>query len=157
MASPLEHLPVPPSVPYDKAVGPSSSNGPAEAPSRAKSSASKPRKRFVGKSTVPTPSTSQSTSRGLPHPSIPPEILQDKLLNESIAQNLPKNYEFEVHKTIWNIKKWDCKMVGLQMPEGLLMWACVLADIIERCVVTEVYGPLRTQGILGSRQPKPLF
>lgn len=28
--------------------------------------------------------------------------------------------------------------MALQMPEGLLMYACVIADILERCVVTAV-------------------
>jgi 2-(3-amino-3-carboxypropyl)histidine synthase len=101
---------------------------------KGKATASKPRRRFVGKSSMGLSSTGgqSSSSRSIPHSSIPPDILQDPLLAEAIAQNLPKNYEFEVHKTIWNIRKWDCKMVGLQMPEGLLMWGCVLSDIVER-------------------------
>ncbi|CAG7848634.1 Diphthamide biosynthesis protein 1 [Serendipita indica DSM 11827] len=102
---------------------------------KGRATASKPKKRFVGKSTGPSGSGakgSPSSPRGILHTSVPPEILQDSLLNEAIAQNLPSNYQFEMHKTIWNIRKWDCKMVGLQMPEGLLMWACILSDIIER-------------------------
>jgi 2-(3-amino-3-carboxypropyl)histidine synthase len=101
---------------------------------KGKATASKPRRRFVGKNSMGSSSTGgqSSSSRSIPHSSIPPDILQDPLLAEAIAQNLPKNYEFEVHKTIWNIRKWDCKMVALQMPEGLLMWGCVLSDIVER-------------------------
>ncbi|KAG8787451.1 Diphthamide biosynthesis protein 1 [Serendipita sp. 397] len=102
---------------------------------KGKSTASKPRKRFVGRTSAPSSSSATGSSRPshpVPYSSIPLDILQDPLLNKAITQNLPKNYQFEVHKTIWNIRKWDCKMVGLQMPEGLLMWACILSDIIEK-------------------------
>jgi hypothetical protein len=30
--------------------------------------------------------------------------------------------------------------VALQMPEGLLMYACVLADILERCVALSSFA-----------------
>ncbi|CAG8567272.1 3049_t:CDS:1, partial [Acaulospora colombiana] len=99
-----------------------SGSSPAPA-SSSKATASKPRKRFVGKKSVSGSSSSgnqPSSSRSVPHSSVPQEILHDPALNAAIAQNLPANYEFEVHKTIWNIKKWNSKMVGLQMPEGLL-------------------------------------
>lgn len=96
---------------------------------KSKATAAKPKRRFVGKNSM---STNAGQSRPIPHSSIPADILQDPLLADAIAHNLPKNYEFEVHKTIWNIRKWDCKMVALQMPEGLLMWGCILSDIIER-------------------------
>ncbi|EEB88186.1 hypothetical protein MPER_14116, partial [Moniliophthora perniciosa FA553] len=62
---------------------------------------------------------------------IPQEILEDVELNEAIKL-LPSNYSFEIHKTIWHIRKNESKMVGLQMPEGLQMFACVISDIIER-------------------------
>lgn len=64
---------------------------------------------------------------------IPADILEDPLLNEAIKQ-LPSNYSFEIHKTIHQIRKFGSKMVALQMPEGLLMFACTIADIVERCV-----------------------
>jgi 2-(3-amino-3-carboxypropyl)histidine synthase len=48
---------------------------------------------------------------------IPNEILNDPLLNDAIAV-LPKNYNFEVHKTIWKIKEMKAKRVALQLPEG---------------------------------------
>lgn len=51
---------------------------------------------------------------------IPDEILNDKELNEAIKL-LPSNYNFEIHKTVWNIKKQNAKRVALQMPEGLLI------------------------------------
>lgn len=62
---------------------------------------------------------------------IPDEILNDKLLNEYISKLSP-NYNFEIHKTIWRIRQANAKMVALQFPEGLLMFACAIADIIEK-------------------------
>jgi 2-(3-amino-3-carboxypropyl)histidine synthase len=64
---------------------------------------------------------------------IPQDILSDAELNNAIKQ-LPSNYSFEIHKTIHHIRKNNSKMVALQMPEGLQMFACTIADIIERWV-----------------------
>lgn len=61
---------------------------------------------------------------------IPEEILNDPLLNAAIVA-LPSNYNFEIHKSIWRIKELKVKKVALQMPEGLLMYATTIADIIE--------------------------
>lgn len=61
---------------------------------------------------------------------IPDEILNDPLLNSAISA-LPENYNFEVHKSVWRIREAKAKRVALQMPEGLLMYATTLADIIE--------------------------
>lgn len=92
--------------------------------------AKKPRKRFVGsKSATPSkPGTSSTIAN-----QIPLDILSDGLLNEAIKQ-LPSNYSFEIHKTIHHVRKNNATMVALQMPEGLTMFACTIADIIERCV-----------------------
>lgn len=93
------------------------------------SSAKKPRKRFVGtKSAIPS---KPGTSSTITH-QIPQDILSDALLNDAIKQ-LPSNYSFEIHKTIHHVRKNNAKMVALQMPEGLQMFACTIADIIERC------------------------
>ncbi|CAG5135786.1 unnamed protein product [Candidula unifasciata] len=62
---------------------------------------------------------------------IPEEILNDADINDAIKQ-LPENYNFEIHKTIWKIRQTKSKRVALQFPEGLLLFACVIADIIER-------------------------
>ncbi|KAF8351104.1 putative diphthamide synthesis protein-domain-containing protein [Amanita rubescens] len=75
---------------------------------RFQTSASRPRKRFI-----------------------PDDILHDENLNASIRQ-LPSNYSFEVHKTIHHIRKNGATTVGIQMPEGLQMFACTIADIIEQ-------------------------
>lgn len=61
---------------------------------------------------------------------IPDEILNNEQLNLAI-EVLPKNYEFEIHKTIYRIKKANAKCVALQFPEGLTMFACPIADIVE--------------------------
>ncbi|XP_059370293.1 2-(3-amino-3-carboxypropyl)histidine synthase subunit 1 isoform X1 [Carassius carassius] len=62
---------------------------------------------------------------------IPDEILKDPELIEAIKA-LPANYNFEIHKTIWRVRQAKAKRVALQLPEGLQMFACVIADIIER-------------------------
>ncbi|KAJ1505356.1 Diphthamide biosynthesis protein 1 [Coelomomyces lativittatus] len=62
---------------------------------------------------------------------IPEEILMDPALNLAIEQGLPTNYNFEIYKTIHQIKKFNIQRVALQMPEGLLMYACVIADLLE--------------------------
>lgn len=61
---------------------------------------------------------------------IPDDILNNQELNLAISA-LPKNYNFEVHKTIWRIRQLASKRVALQMPEGLLMFATTICDIIE--------------------------
>ncbi|EGO01709.1 hypothetical protein SERLA73DRAFT_103652 [Serpula lacrymans var. lacrymans S7.3] len=90
--------------------------------------AAKPRKRFVGsKSATPSKPGLAATVAN----QIPEDILTDVLLNEAINQ-IPSNYSFEIHKTIHHIRKNKARMVALQMPEGLQMFACTIADIIER-------------------------
>ncbi|XP_015749749.1 PREDICTED: diphthamide biosynthesis protein 1-like [Acropora digitifera] len=49
-------------------------------------------------------------------------------------KQLPLNYNFEIFKTVWRIKETSSKRVALQFPEGLLMFACTIADILERQV-----------------------
>jgi 2-(3-amino-3-carboxypropyl)histidine synthase len=66
--------------------------------------------------------------------SIPDEILFNDSLNQAIA-TLPANYNFEIHKTVWKIQtamqKGEHGIVALQFPEGLLMYACIISDIIH--------------------------
>ncbi|KAG6378505.1 putative diphthamide synthesis protein-domain-containing protein [Boletus reticuloceps] len=87
----------------------------------------KPKRRFVG-----SRSAAPSKRGATPTQQVPEEILTDPLLNQAIQQ-LPANYSFEIHKTIHHVRKNRAKMVALQMPEGLQMFACTIADIIERC------------------------
>jgi 2-(3-amino-3-carboxypropyl)histidine synthase len=80
---------------------------------------------------------------------VPREIREDERLNHAIAA-LPSNYNFEaraahlttvpaqprrqVHKTVWRLRSAQTQVVALQLPEGLLMYACLLADIFQSCV-----------------------
>lgn len=63
---------------------------------------------------------------------IPDEILENGELNQDIQNNLPNNYTFEIHKTIWFIKQKDAKRVFLQFPEGLIVFACRISDLLEK-------------------------
>lgn len=103
-----------------------------------------PRRRFVGikkngcensslkcadSAVVHKPRVRVSAARAINH--IPDEILNDEELNEAIKL-LPANYNFEIHKTVWNIKKHKATRVALQMPEGLLIYSLVISDILEQ-------------------------
>ncbi|OWK14076.1 DPH1 [Cervus elaphus hippelaphus] len=68
---------------------------------------------------------------------IPAEILNNPQLQAAI-QVLPSNYNFEIPKTIWRIQQAQAKKVALQMPEGLLLFACTIVDILERFTEAEV-------------------
>jgi 2-(3-amino-3-carboxypropyl)histidine synthase len=61
---------------------------------------------------------------------IPDDILEDAKLTKAIAV-LPSNYSFEIRKTIWRMRTCNASRVALQFPEGLLMYACLIADILE--------------------------
>ena len=68
---------------------------------------------------------------------VPPEILNDEDINAAIAL-LPANYSFEIHKTIYRIRTSNSKKVALQFPEGLLLFATTISDILTRfCPGTE--------------------
>ena len=62
---------------------------------------------------------------------IPKEILEDENLNKMISE-LPSHYGFEIHKTVWRIKESGAKKVALQFPEGLLLFAPLIAVILEK-------------------------
>lgn len=97
-----------------------------------------PKKRFVGRKTVGSTETSL-TRKPLRRAvnQIPAEILEDEALNKAISL-LPANYNFEIHKTVWNIRKNNSKKVALQMPEGLLIYVCIISDILEQFCGVEV-------------------
>lgn len=96
-----------------------------------KISANTGRKRFVGTRNAQGKGT--ATRTGVRHVAnqIPDEILNNAELNEALKQ-LPPNYNFEIPKTIWRLQKVNAKQVALQFPEGLLMFACTIADILEK-------------------------
>ena len=123
--------------------------GPEEAPSEIKT----PRKRFIGRKTA-TQRAAQSGSstanvedtkivtaarptRSRVLNQVPTEILHDVEINEAIDL-LPPNYSFEIHKTIHRIRMNGSKKVALQFPEGLLLFATTISDILSRfCPGTE--------------------
>ncbi|KAG1462129.1 hypothetical protein G6F46_001835 [Rhizopus delemar] len=105
----------------------------------------KPRKRFVGRAKKNTATTDAGEAieegavgfakaprgrTGRMANQVPDEILQDPLLNKAIEQ-IPSNYNFEIHKTVWRVRKAGAKRVALQLPEGLMMFACLISDILE--------------------------
>ncbi|OAY31907.1 2-(3-amino-3-carboxypropyl)histidine synthase subunit 1 [Manihot esculenta] len=59
---------------------------------------------------------------------IPDTILNDPSLNAAISL-LPSNYNLEIHKCVWRIRSTGAKRLALQLPEGLLMYSLILADI----------------------------
>ena len=61
---------------------------------------------------------------------VPASILDDPRLQKELSK-LPSNYNFEIPKTIWRIQQLKANTVALQMPEGLTMFACTIADILE--------------------------
>lgn len=62
---------------------------------------------------------------------MPEEILHDAAIGEAMKQ-LPSNYNFEIRKSIWKIRAAGAKRVALQFPEGLLLYACLIADILTQ-------------------------
>jgi 2-(3-amino-3-carboxypropyl)histidine synthase len=53
------------------------------------------------------------------------------LLKSAIERTLPTNYAFEIPKTIWRCREAEAKCVALQFPEGLLIYANAIADIVR--------------------------
>ncbi|KAJ2781909.1 Diphthamide biosynthesis protein 1 [Coemansia interrupta] len=128
------------------------------------SRSSKPRRRFVGRGKAKTASTDASADAGAPGEQIsiedslalatrkdtasrpkshetanqvPSAILENSLLNQAISL-LPTNYNFEIHKTIWQIQRLNARCVALQFPEGLMIFACTISDILETFCDVEV-------------------
>lgn len=62
---------------------------------------------------------------------VPAEILNDPALHAAIDL-LPSNYSFEIPKTIHRIRSSGAKKVALQMPEGLLLFATTISDILTQ-------------------------
>jgi len=62
---------------------------------------------------------------------IPADILNDPDIKEAIAL-LPPNYAFEIPKTIHRIRSSNAKKIALQFPEGLLLFATTISDILTQ-------------------------
>lgn len=71
--------------------------------------------------------TARRPPRTLNH--IPPEISENPDILAAI-ELLPKNYSFEIPKTIHRIRTLGAKKVALQFPEGLLLFATTISDIL---------------------------
>ncbi|KAJ2990259.1 hypothetical protein NUW58_g3042 [Xylaria curta] len=116
----------------------------AHAPPPPEPAIKQPKKRFVGRRTAArNASVDQgdgggsaiqvSQTRRPPRllNQVPPEILNNPELKEAIAL-LPANYSFEIPKTIHRIRSSGAKKVALQMPEGLLLFATTISDILTQ-------------------------
>ncbi|KAK4656024.1 Diphthamide biosynthesis protein 1 [Podospora pseudocomata] len=109
-----------------------------------------PKKRFVGRRTAAEAAAKNSSSNAsssiedsgaiqVAQPrraprllnQVPPEILNDPALKSAISL-LPSNYSFEIPKTIHRIRSLSAKRVALQMPEGLLLFATTISDILTQ-------------------------
>lgn len=64
-------------------------------------------------------------------PALPFDERHDRILAESVRA-LPSNYNFEIPKTVRRIRQSGARRVALQLPEGLQIFACTLADILAR-------------------------
>ncbi|KAF4959682.1 hypothetical protein FGADI_1456 [Fusarium gaditjirri] len=62
---------------------------------------------------------------------VPKAILENPDLKAAIAL-LPANYNFEIPKTIHRIQTSNAQRVALQMPEGLLLFATTISDILTQ-------------------------
>lgn len=62
----------------------------------------------------------------------PWEVLYENTDLRQAISILPSNYEFEIYKSIWRILEINAKFVALQFPEGLLMYSCIISDILQR-------------------------
>ncbi|OLY80550.1 Diphthamide biosynthesis protein 1 [Smittium mucronatum] len=82
--------------------------------------------------------TRRRTGRPAVSNAIPDSILQNAELTEAINALLPKNYNFEIYKTVWQIQKLGVKRVALQFPEGLLMYSLIISDILEKFCSVEI-------------------
>ena len=99
-------------------------------------------------STAPPPPPHTSGRSVAVHPNaVPASLLHNAELNAAILSSLPPHYNFEVHKTIHRLTSHHARRIALQLPEGLLAYACLLSDLLERwagvecCVLGDVtYG-----------------
>ena len=90
------------------------------------------RRKRGGSSAPSTDLVKRTAARTLMSSQIPDEIENDPELKRAMEQ-LPSNYNFQIAKTVWRLKKDGAQKVALQLPEGLMLFACILADIFEQC------------------------
>ncbi|KAF2203870.1 diphthamide biosynthesis protein 1 [Delitschia confertaspora ATCC 74209] len=126
-------------------LGPTVEEGMREEPVPA---TKQPKRRFVGRRTAekvaektpdPNANIEDSSAIQVAQPrrsaralnNIPADILEDPDINDAIAL-LPPNYNFEIHKCIHRIRTSGAKSIALQFPEGLLLFATTISDILTR-------------------------
>ncbi|BAM40093.1 Diphthamide synthesis protein [Theileria orientalis strain Shintoku] len=57
--------------------------------------------------------------------------LEEEYLDKLVLKSLPVNYNFELRKCVYRIRKDNYCCVALQMPEGLLAWAPEISEILQ--------------------------
>ncbi|KAJ5666356.1 uncharacterized protein N7477_008804 [Penicillium maclennaniae] len=103
----------------------------------AQSQLRQPKKRFAQKDPASPDVESTEVQKAAPRRSartlnqVPPEILNDPEIQEAM-ELLPKNYSFEIPKTIHRVRTSGAKRVALQFPEGLLIFATTISDILTQ-------------------------
>jgi 2-(3-amino-3-carboxypropyl)histidine synthase len=114
-----------------------------------------PKKRFLGRKTAEAQARKRAEENGAVEDTnltiqkaplrrtprvlnqVPAEILEDPAINAAINL-LPPNYSFEIPRTIHRIRSSNAKRVALQFPEGLLLFAITISDILTQfCPGTE--------------------
>lgn len=83
---------------------------------------------------------------------IPAEIADNPALKKAM-EAIPSNYNFEVPKTVWRIQQAKATRVALQFPEGLLMYACTLSDIISEYARARAHFAARLAAALSPPAP----
>lgn len=97
----------------------------------------------VSKAVVPVREAPSSSTAGAARrfSAVPDAIQNDPdLLSDMRA--LPSNYSFEIPKTVHRLRQANASCVALQMPEGLLLYATTISDILMR------HSPVRSAVIL---------
>lgn len=56
--------------------------------------------------------------------------MNNEELQREVQSLLPRNYNFEIYKTLSRIHQLHARRVALQLPEGLLMYATTIADLL---------------------------
>mmetsp|Transcript_33652 Transcript_33652/g.76891 ORF Transcript_33652/g.76891 Transcript_33652/m.76891 type:complete len:557 (+) Transcript_33652:38-1708(+) len=83
---------------------------------------------------------------------LPSHIKNNSELHHVISTTLPRDYEFEVPKTIWRIERSNAAHVALQLPEGLTMYASAIGDILVKFAYQ--FQPAGTPDEGERKQPK---
>lgn len=74
---------------------------------------------------------------------IPEHITSNPILNDAI-KILPPHYNFEIYKTLYRIETLAKELnksslkISLQFPEGLMLFACIINDILREFAVVPI-------------------